>query len=108
MTVQQVLFELVGQRADRIDERTDGTVAIIDYKTGAVPSTKEVSAGYAPQLPLEAVIAAAGGFDVIGAKAVSELAYWRLTGPWRRAGNLTLPVTTLTSCGRTPSPACFS
>ena len=72
-------FELVA-KADRIDERTDGTVAIIDYKTGAVPSTKEVSAGYAPQLPLEAVIAAAGGFDVIGAKAVSELAYWRLTG----------------------------
>ena len=72
-------FELVA-KADRIDERNDGTVAIIDYKTGAVPSVKEVSAGYAPQLPLEAVIAAAGGFDPIGAKAVSELAYWRLTG----------------------------
>lgn len=72
-------FELVA-KADRIDERTDGTLAIIDYKTGAVPSPKEVAAGYAPQLPLEAVIATEGGFKDLAAKAVSELAYWRLTG----------------------------
>lgn len=72
-------FELFA-KADRIDERTDGTLAIIDYKTGAVPTVKEVAAGYAPQLPLEAVIAAAGGFKTLPAKAVSELAYWRLTG----------------------------
>ena len=72
-------FELVA-KADRIDEWSDGTLAIIDYKTGAVPTEKEVAAGYAPQLPLEAVIAVEGGFENIDAKAVSELAYWRLTG----------------------------
>ncbi|NKB43457.1 MAG: double-strand break repair protein AddB [Alphaproteobacteria bacterium] len=72
-------FEL-SARADRIDELKDGSLSIIDYKTGAVPSTKEVAAGYAPQLPLEAVIAAEGGFSGIPAKDVSNLAYWRLTG----------------------------
>ena len=70
----------ISARVDRIDELKDGSLAIIDYKTGAVPSAKEVAAGYAPQLPLEAVIAADGGFDGIQGKAVSNLAYWRLTG----------------------------
>jgi ATP-dependent helicase/nuclease subunit B len=55
-------------------------LAIIDYKTGVVPSTAEVIAGLAPQLSLEAAIAAAGGFEDIAAAAVGELAYWRLTG----------------------------
>jgi ATP-dependent helicase/nuclease subunit B len=72
-------FEVVA-RADRIDELVDGTVAIIDYKTGSVPSAKEVAAGYAPQLPLEAVIAATGGFEAIPECVTSELTYWRLTG----------------------------
>lgn len=72
-------FELAA-RADRIDELADGSLAIIDYKTGSPPSTKEVAAGYAPQLPLEAVIAADGGFEGVPAKPVSDLSYWRLSG----------------------------
>ena len=72
-------FEL-SARADRIDELKDGTLEIIDYKTGSVPSIKEVAAGYAPQLPLEAVIAADGGFQGVSAKLVSNLSYWQLTG----------------------------
>ena len=67
-------------KADRIERRADGTLAIIDYKTGVVPSTAEVEAGLAPQLSLEAAIAVAGGFEDIAAAAVGELAYWRLTG----------------------------
>ncbi|MSO81323.1 MAG: double-strand break repair protein AddB [Alphaproteobacteria bacterium] len=67
-------------RADRIDRMADGTLAIIDYKTGAPPSTAEVAAGYAPQLPLEAAIAEAVGFAAIGAGRVVELAYWQLSG----------------------------
>ncbi len=66
--------------ADRIDELNSRTLRIIDYKTGAPPSKTEVAAGYAPQLPLEAVIAEAGGFSDIAAKPVSELDYWRLRG----------------------------
>ncbi|MGE0255838.1 MAG: double-strand break repair protein AddB [Alphaproteobacteria bacterium] len=67
-------------RADRIDRMADGTLAIVDYKTGAPPRTAEVAAGYAPQLPLEAAIAEAGGFAAVGAGRVGELAYWQLSG----------------------------
>ncbi len=66
--------------ADRIDILADGSLAVIDYKTGAPPTEKEVKAGFAPQLPLEAAIAETGGFGGIPAKAVSSLAYWRLHG----------------------------
>lgn len=71
---------LLHARADRVDEMRDGTIALIDYKTGAPPSVKEVAAGYAPQLPLEAAIARHGGFKDVPAAEVSELAFWRLKG----------------------------
>ncbi|MFA7429605.1 MAG: double-strand break repair protein AddB [Rhodospirillaceae bacterium] len=66
--------------ADRVDLLHDGTLAILDYKTGTPPSKKEVAAGYAPQLPLEACIAQAGGFPGIPARDVSQLLYWHLSG----------------------------
>ena len=66
--------------ADRIDRRDDGALTIIDYKTGQIPSPKQVHGGWSPQLALEAMIAAAGGFDGVDAGAVGELSYWRLTG----------------------------
>jgi len=66
--------------ADRIDRHGDGSLEIIDYKTGRVPSAKEVDVGMAPQLPLEAVIAEAGGFGAAATGRVSALSYWRLTG----------------------------
>ena len=72
-------FRLIA-KADRVDTLTDGTLAIIDYKTGAPPSAKEVAAGFAPQLPLEAVIAEAGDFEGLHKARVSALDYWRLTG----------------------------
>lgn len=72
-------FTLIA-RADRIDLGADGTLSIIDYKTGAPPSTTEVLSGYSPQLPLEAVIAAAGGFTGVPARAVGALSFWHLHG----------------------------
>ena len=71
--------------ADRIDRRADGSLAIIDYKTGAVPTARQVRGGWSPQLPLEAMIAEAGGFEGVGPGKVGELSYWRLTGA-ERAG----------------------
>ena len=71
---------LVTAIADRIDKRDDGSLTIIDYKTGQIPSPKQVHGGWSPQLPLEAMIAEAGGFDGVDAGAVGELSYWRLTG----------------------------
>ena len=67
-------------KADRIDRLADGRLAIVDYKTGAPPRAKDVEQGFAPQLPLEAVIAQAGGFDGVAAGEVAALQYWRLSG----------------------------
>ena len=68
-------------RADRIERRRDGSYAILDYKTGAPPTAKQVRMGLCPQLTLEAAILRGGGFDKIDAgSSVSELAYVRLSG----------------------------
>jgi len=68
-------------RADRIEHRTDRTFAILDYKTGAPPTGKQVRMGLSPQLTLEAAILREGGFANIDAGAsVSELLYVRLSG----------------------------
>jgi ATP-dependent helicase/nuclease subunit B len=72
-------FVLSG-RADRIDELRDGTLRIIDYKTGSVPSFKDTSKGYSPQLLIEAHMASQGGFPDIAATPVGELMYVRLSG----------------------------
>jgi ATP-dependent helicase/nuclease subunit B len=72
-------FRLTG-RADRIERYADGTLSILDYKTGFPPTQKEVDAGLAPQLLLEAAIAAEWGFGPDVAGATGELVYWYLSG----------------------------
>lgn len=72
-------FTLSG-RADRIERRQDGGIAILDYKTGVPPSAGEVRAGLAPQLPLEAAMAADGAFGPELAGRACDLTYWHLTG----------------------------
>ena len=68
-------------RADRIEQRSDRTFAIVDYKTGAPPSGKQVRLGLSPQLTLEAAILRGGGFKpFIAPVSVSELVYVRLNG----------------------------
>ncbi len=67
-------------KADRIDRMSDGALEIIDYKTGAPPEKKKVDRGFAPQLPLEAAIAMAGGFEGLPRGPVGSLAFWRLSG----------------------------
>ncbi len=51
-------FRLRG-RADRIDVLHDGSLAIVDYKTGQPPSGQHVGTGLEPQLTLTAYMAAA-------------------------------------------------
>jgi ATP-dependent helicase/nuclease subunit B len=72
-------FVLTG-RADRIEHLPCGGIAILDYKTGSVPDLRNVDTGLAPQLPLEAAMAADGAFGDEVAGLVAELTYWRLTG----------------------------
>ncbi|MFZ3359715.1 MAG: double-strand break repair protein AddB, partial [Xanthobacteraceae bacterium] len=67
--------------ADRIERRPDGRYVILDYKTGAVRSEKQVRTGLAPQLTLEAAILRKGGFKNIPLGAsVAEIAYVKLKG----------------------------
>ncbi len=66
-------------RADRVDRLTNGSYRIIDYKTGEVPSIKQVKAGFSTQLLLEALILKRGGFKGLSANSVSELFYVKLS-----------------------------
>lgn len=50
-------------RADRIDRNPDGTLAIVDYKTGGPPKTAQVEKGFALQMGLLGLIARDGSFD---------------------------------------------
>jgi ATP-dependent helicase/nuclease subunit B len=71
------LFTLSG-RADRIDELKDGSLAILDYKTGAPPSGKQVGANFEPQLTLMAEMARVGAFEHIPAKGTTDISYVKL------------------------------
>lgn len=66
--------------ADRIDRLNDGSYAIVDYKTGGYPSKADLKSGAAPQLPLEALMLARGGFAALAPGPASSLAYWRVGG----------------------------
>jgi ATP-dependent helicase/nuclease subunit B len=83
------LFRLSG-RADRIERRGEGGLAILDYKTGTPPSQKEVDAGLAPQLLLEAAMAEAGAFGDQITGAAEDLTYWHLTGGFHAGEERTL------------------
>ena len=85
-------FNLYGM-ADRID-RVEGGYALIDYKTGGSFSAGKLGKGDFPQLPLEAVILAQGGFYGRGFKSdtmdepkkhvpkgeAKYMGYWKMTG----------------------------
>ncbi len=64
-------------KADRIDRLADGTLAVVDYKTGGPPSGRQVQKGYALQLGTIGLIAQAGGFEGISGDPV-KFEYWSL------------------------------
>jgi ATP-dependent helicase/nuclease subunit B len=72
-------FTLSG-RADRIEFFSDGSAAIIDYKTGRVPSQKQIETLLSPQLPLEGAMLMRGAFADAKAKAIAEFVHVQLTG----------------------------
>ncbi|MFT9188503.1 MAG: PD-(D/E)XK nuclease family protein, partial [Acetobacter orientalis] len=87
-------FQLVG-RADRIDYDQQGRIIVRDYKTGTLPTTRDVLSGWSPQLPLEAAMLLRGGFAGLplpkdsSPPDIEGLVYWRLTGgaePGQEAG----------------------
>lgn len=76
---------------DRIDRLGDGTLGIVDYKTGQPPSTKAVKAGYSLQLGLLGLIAERGGFEGISGRA-SCFEYWSLARKGGEFGYVATPV----------------
>ncbi|WDR06918.1 PD-(D/E)XK nuclease family protein [Devosia rhodophyticola] len=69
---------LLSGRADRIDEMVDGSLQIIDFKTGSPPSAGEMKRFEAPQLLLEAAMAGDGAFADIAAAKTSALTYIKI------------------------------
>lgn len=72
-------FELRG-RADRIDMTETGQASILDYKTGRVPSGKQIESLLAPQLPLEGAMLLAGAFGDTKISSLAEFVHVQLTG----------------------------
>lgn len=75
------LFEIEGQpfkltaKADRIERSRDGSLIVVDFKTGAPPTDKAIATGFDQQMPLQGVIAARGGFNDVPAGKVKALEY---------------------------------
>lgn len=67
-------------RADRIEVNKDETIAVLDFKTGILPTYKEAILGFEPQLLLEAAIARAGGFEGVEGASLAEVGPIRISG----------------------------
>ncbi len=93
----EMLFEGVKVMgiADRIDRLPDGTLAIVDYKTGGPPTAAQVEAGYALQLGVLGLIAREGNFKA-GDGSVSGDAtgfeYWSLAKKAGEFGYIDVPM----------------
>jgi RecB family exonuclease len=61
-------------KADRIDRMSSGEMVIYDYKTGSVPSPKQILY-FDRQLPIEALMAERGGFEELPSNRVSRVCH---------------------------------
>ncbi len=66
-------------KADRIELSSTGA-AVLDFKTGGVPSAKQVKTGFAPQLTLTGAILAEAGMKTSGPVEPEDLTYVRVIG----------------------------
>ncbi len=64
-------------RIDRLDRLEDGTLAVVDYKTGKPPSGAQVEAGYALQLGTLGLMVEHGAFAKVQGHA-TRFEYWSL------------------------------
>jgi ATP-dependent helicase/nuclease subunit B len=77
------VFTLRG-KPDRIDVLADGSLAILDYKTGAPPSGPQVFFNLEPQLTLAAAMALKGAFAGLDATDIKEISYVRVGAEYER------------------------
>ncbi len=66
-------------KADRIELSATGA-AILDFKTGSIPSAKQVKSGFSPQLTLTGAILAGAGLSDTGPVTPEDLTYVRVVG----------------------------
>ena len=64
---------LIRGKIDRVIVDNDGLAEIIDYKTGQVPSKKDVTLGVNPQLTIAALMLLEKSFNI------ERLSYWKLS-----------------------------
>jgi ATP-dependent helicase/nuclease subunit B len=62
-------------RADRVERSRAGQLRLVDFKSGRYASKKEIKAGFAPQLPLEAAMARRVAFGELPPGSVESAAY---------------------------------
>lgn len=87
-------------KADRIDRLPDGTLAMVDYKTGGAPSKRETAAGYRLQLGVLGLIARHGSFksdrDAPDPRRISgetsRFEYWSLRKVKDLFGEISVPM----------------
>ncbi len=63
--------------SDRIEIGKKGEAYILDYKTGAIPTKKDITSGLSPQLLVEAIILSENGFG-ISVKKIEKLIYVKI------------------------------
>ncbi|WP_291071332.1 double-strand break repair protein AddB [Hyphomonas sp.] len=74
-------YEIAGEpfrlsaQADRIEIGATGEITIVDFKTGSSPTDRMIRTGFDQQMPLQALIAAKGGFETVRAAPVAALEY---------------------------------
>ncbi|MCE2731490.1 MAG: PD-(D/E)XK nuclease family protein [Rickettsiaceae bacterium] len=64
--------------ADRIEINKENKATIIDYKTGSIPTKKDVFSGLSPQLIIESIILLDGGFGKLGSIEAESLVYVKI------------------------------
>ncbi len=77
-------------RADRIDRLADGSLAIIDYKTGGAPKPPQATAGFAMQLGLVGLMAERGAINGVAGTA-GRFEYWSLAKGKGGFGHISQP-----------------
>lgn len=75
---------------DRIDQLPDGSLAIVDYKTGGPPSNRAVRQGFNLQLGLLGGLAEQGAFGSVSGQATA-FEYWSLAKKNDQFGHVQTP-----------------